>query len=216
MCAHYQSVNDRERMRQAFGVAMPVDGVSDVWPGYQSTFVRLAQPWSAQVAQRRQAPALEGLTGQFGLVPHWAKDTASARHTYNARSETVAEKPSFRDDWRLGRRCVIPAEAFYEPDWRSGRALPTRFVRADGAPLAIAGIWTGWRGPQGEVLRSFSMLTVNADQHPLMKHFHKPGEEKRMVVVLQADEQLDWLSASTDEARGFLRLVKADELLVQA
>lgn len=68
----------------------------------------------------------------MGGLPHWAKDTEMARHTYNARSETVATKLSYRDAWRLGRRCIIPVQAFYEPDWRSGKAVPTRISRADG------------------------------------------------------------------------------------
>ena len=86
-------------------------------------------------------PEREALPGQLGLIPHWATDTTVARHMYNARSETVASKPSFRDAWRHGQRCIVPAEAFYEPDWRSGKAVPTRIARADGEPMGIAGLW---------------------------------------------------------------------------
>ena len=118
---------------------------------------------------------------RFGLIPAWAKDDKISRHTYNARSETAAEKPSYRDAWRLGRRCIIPAEAFYEPDWRSGKAVPTRITRADRQPMGIAGIWMGWKAPDGSIVRSYSMLTINADQHAFMQQFHKPQDEKRMV-----------------------------------
>ena len=105
-----------------------------VWPGYASTFIRRPK---------------EAAAGDFGLIPHWAKDEKGARRTYNARTETVAEKPSFRDAWRLVRHCIIPAEAIYEPDWRTGKAVATRIERADGRPMGIAGLWTGWNGPDG-------------------------------------------------------------------
>ena len=90
-------------------------------------------------------PEREALLGQFGLIPHWATDSTIARHTYNARSETVAIKPSFRDAWKHGQRCIIPAEAFYEPDWRSGKAVPTRIACADGEPMGIAGLCSCYR-----------------------------------------------------------------------
>ena len=99
----------------------------------------------------------------------------------------MAGKPSYRDAWRLGRRCIIPADAFFEPDWRSGKAVPTRICRVDGKPMGLAGIWTGWRAPDGQIVRSYSMLTINADDHPLMNQFHKPQDEKRMVVILPED-----------------------------
>ena len=128
------------------------------------------------------------------------------------RSETVVEKPSYRDAWRLGRRCIIPADAFYEPDWRSGKAVPTRISRADGNPMGLAGIWTDWRAPDGSIVRSYSMLTINADEHPLMRQFHKPQDEKRMVVILPEARYLDWLQASPEQSRDFLQPWPADEL----
>ena len=121
MCSHYQGVKDQERFRRHFGVAAPAEpGREDLWPGYVGSFIRrhpLAEVGDEAV------PPLETLTGLFGLVPHWSADTKIVRHTYNARSETVAVKPSFRDAWKHGQHCIIPAEAFYEPDWRSGRAV---------------------------------------------------------------------------------------------
>jgi putative SOS response-associated peptidase YedK len=195
MCAHYETVTKPERLKDVFKVAMPQGAVADVWPSYAGLFIR--HPKEAQHGEG-MAPWREAMTGSFGLVPHWAKDTSLAKRTYNARSETVATKPSYRDAWRLGRRCIIPAEAIYEPDWRSGRAVPTRIARADGQPMGIAGIWTGWRAPDGTVLRSMSMLTVNADDHPLMRHFHRPEDEKRMVVILEEADFDAWL----DPTRG--------------
>jgi putative SOS response-associated peptidase YedK len=94
---------------------MPLGAVAHVWPSYTGLFIR-----HPKVKQHGDgiAPWREAMSGSFGLVPHWAKDTSLAKRTYNARSETVATKPSYRDAWRLGRRCIIPAEAIYEPDWR--------------------------------------------------------------------------------------------------
>jgi len=90
-------------------VAMPTGAVADVWPGYAGIFIR--HPREAQQGNG-VAPWREAMAGSFGLIPHWAKDPSLAKKTYNARSETVASKPSYRDAWRLGRRCIIPAEAF--------------------------------------------------------------------------------------------------------
>lgn len=214
MCSHYQGVKDQERFRRHFGVAAPPDpGREDLWPGYAGSFIR-RHPMG-EVGDEA-VPPMEALTGLFGLVPHWSADTKIARHTYNARSETVAIKPSFRDAWKHAQHCIIPAEAFFEPDWRSGRAVATRIASAEGEPLGIAGLWARWRSPQGELVHSFTMLTINADAHPLMQQFHKPGEEKRMVVILAPQHYQDWLAAVPAESPYFLRPWPAQQLITQA
>jgi hypothetical protein len=126
------------------------------------------------------------------------------RSTYNARSETAMEKPSFRDAWRRGQHCIIPAEALFEPDWRSGRAVAARIGSADGAPLGVAGLWSCWRAQEQEIF-SFTMLTVNADHHPVMREMHKPGDEKRMVVVVAPTLYAHWLHLPERESLGFLQ-----------
>jgi hypothetical protein len=83
---------------------------------------------------RGMVDAFFDLAGLFGLVPRWAADATITRYTYNARSESVASKPIFREAWRRAQHWVLPAEAFYEPDWRTGKPIPTRFARADAAP----------------------------------------------------------------------------------
>ncbi len=210
MCAHYEAVTKPERLQEVFKVAMPAGAVADVWPAYAGVFIR--RPKEAQ-ASSEVAPWREAMVGSFGLIPHWAKDQSIAKRTYNARSETVATKPSYRDAWRLGRRCIIPAEAIYEPDWRSGRAVPTRIARSDGRPMGVAGIWTGWKAPDGEIVRSMSMLTVNADDHALMRHFHRPNDEKRMVVILDEADYEDWLSPDSSSAHGLIRQFDAERLI---
>ena len=211
MCSHYQAPAQPEIYRTAFGVEPPAAlGKHDVWPGYPAGFIRRHE--HADVGDEA-VPEHEAFTGLFGLVPHWAKDTKGSKYTYNARSETVAEKPSYREAWRRAQHCIIPATAFFEPDWRSGRAVSTRIERADGQPMGIAGLWSSWRAAQGEIVHSFTMLTINADAHPLMRQFHKPDDEKRMVVILPQARYSDWLQAGAQEAPDFMQPYPADQLV---
>jgi len=210
MCSHYQALKERDKYFRYFGVEPPVDpGKHDLWPGYLGAFIR-RHP-NADLGDEA-VPPREALAGLFGLVPHWSRDTKIARHTFNARSETVAEKPSFRDAWKRAQHCIIPAEALFEPDWRSGKSVATRIVRADGEPLGIAGLWSSWRSPKGEMVLSYTMLTVNADDHPLMRMFHKPTDEKRMVVILPTDRYQDWLQAPAEHSMEFIRPFPADAM----
>jgi putative SOS response-associated peptidase YedK len=207
MCANYVPVTDPQRLRDHFGVAAagPVPG--ETWPGYAAPFVRRTR--TARGSER------EAAIGLFGLVPFWSKDPTIGRRTYNARAETVADKPSFRDAWRQGRRAIVPAEAIFEPCWESGRAVRWRIARGDGAPMGLAGLWGAWRSPDGAELLSFTMLTVNADGHELMRRFHAPDDEKRMVVVLDEGDYDAWLDASPQRMRELLRRWPADALAAE-
>ena len=163
---------------------------SEVYPGHTAPILR------AGVA------GVECLLACFGMVPHWA-EIRLARQTYNARTETVAEKPSFRSAWRKQQFCVIPIEAFFEPNYESGQAMRWKIASASGQPMGVAGIWE-WRKASFDGhgdLFSFSMLTINADHHPLMQRFHKPEDEKRMLVILPPDQYASWLGANIDQAR---------------
>ena len=208
MCSHYQALKDQTRLKRHFN-AQPAtpEPKADMWPGYVGSFLR--QHPNAGVGDDA-VPAMEHLPGLFGLVPHWAQDTKIAKHTFNCRSETAPEKPSFREPWRKSQQCVIPVEAIYEPDWRTGKAIATRIVRIDGAPFGIAGLWSSWKSDKGEITYSFTMLTINASGHALMRNFHKPADEKRMVVVLPPERYLDWLQASPDQSMGFLKPFAAE------
>lgn len=205
MCSHYQAVKDADRLQQYFGVSPLVPGdlaiKTDMWPSYLGSFIR-AHPYGD--AGDEAVPATECLPGLFGLVPHWADSTKLTRSTFNARSETAAEKPSFRDAWKKAQHCIIAAEAIYEPDWRSGKAVATRISTIDGSPLGVAGLWSSWKSGKGEVVHSFTMLTINAASHPLMQNFHKPADEKRMVVILPPERYQDWLVAKPADSMGFM------------
>jgi putative SOS response-associated peptidase YedK len=210
MCSHYLGIKERERYLRHFGVEPPIEpGKLDLWPGYMGSLIR-RHPHAD--AGDDAVPAMEAVSGMFGLVPHWATDTKIARQTYNARSETVAEKPSFRDAWKRAQHCIIPADAIYEPDWRRGKAIATRIERADGEPMGIAGLWSSWKSPKGETVHSYTMLTINADDHPLMRMFHKPVDEKRMVVVLPPERYQDWLCAAPEHSMAFMRPLPAESL----
>ena len=215
MCSHYDPQTDPARLRTYFGVEdLPLGLKSSLWPGYHGPFVRKHE--FAEVGDEA-VPLRELLVGSFGLIPHWSKDATIARRTYNARSETVHEKPSYRDAWRLARHCIIPAEAIYEPDWRSGKAVATRITRADGKPMGIAGLWSAWKGPSGDLTHSYTMLTINADMHPLMKRMHKPdpkapedAQDKRSVIPIEAGDVDTWLAGTVEEASRLLQLAPVE------
>lgn len=217
MCSHYQAVKDAERLQRYFQVTPPAavnEAIkTDMWPGYLGNFIRthpLADVGDDAV------PPTELLPGLFGLVPHWADSTKMTKSTFNARSETAAEKPSFREAWKKAQHCIIPAEAIYEPDWRSGKAIATRISAADGSPLGVAGLWSSWKSDKGEMVHSFTMLTINAASHPLMQNFHKPADEKRMVVILPPERYQDWLLAKPADSMGFMLPFAASSLQSEA
>ncbi len=214
MCSHYQAIKDRERFFRLFGIHPPdPDGKYDMWPGYTGVMVRRPHETDSGDAA---VPPVESVTGLFGLLPHWAKDAKLARNTFNARSETVHEKPSFRDAWRRNQHCIIPVDAIFEPDWRSGKAVATRIARADGEPMGLAGLWSWWRSPDGQTVHSYTMLTINADAHPLMRNMHRLNEEKRMVVVLPHAAYDAWLDAPAHASMALLRPFPADKLVATA
>lgn len=214
MCSHFESVKDQQILKRHFRLDdVPDGGKWDMWPGYLGPFIRRHE--FADVGDE-SVPDREALLGSFGLIPHWATDTKIARQTYNARSETVAVKPSYRDAWKRAQHCIVPADAFYEPDWRSGKAVATRISRADGQPMGIAGLWSRWRSPKGDVLHSFTMLTINAESHSLMRQFHKPTDEKRMVVILPEERYDDWLNIGSEDCANFLNPYPTDNLRAES
>ena len=141
----------------------------------------------------------------FGLIPSWAKDKAFGKKTYNARAETVAQKPSYRAAWVKRQLCLVPMEQFYEPCWETGRAVRWSIGRVDGAEFCVAGIWDSWLDQAaGEAVLSFSMLTINADGHYVMGRFHRPEDEKRSLVAVPCDQWIRWLSSESKDEKGHL------------
>ena len=123
---------------------------------------------------------------RWGLIPPWAKDPKIGFRTINARSETAASMPSFRAAFRR-RRCLIPASGFFEWDRRSGGRRPYQVRRADGRPMAFAGLWEQWRNPQDEnVIESCAILTTEANEEISRIH-------DRMPAILEPSEFFLWL-----------------------
>lgn len=215
MCSHYQTLKDAELLLQKFGARAPASpGKYDMWPRYQGMFVR--RPIEHDAGDDA-VPEREAVTGRWGLISALTRPDGQVKagqlSTFNARSETAAKSYTFGNAWRRAQRCIIPAEAIFEPDWRSGSAVSTRFSRTDGAPLGIAGLWDRWRDANGQWQESFTMLTINADQDPLFQRYHRAGEEKRMVVVLPEGAYGDWLTAPSAETRDFLLPYPAEKLI---
>jgi putative SOS response-associated peptidase YedK len=178
-------------------------------------------PWRDEVYKDYPAPiirrvddALRADVATFGIVPYWHLPAGVRFDTMNARAETVGEKRNFSGAWRNLQLCLIPCEAFYEPYYATptSKSVRWRIGMADGSPFALAGLWREWNDPEG-LAYSFTMLTVNAAEHTLMNRFHKPGDEKRSVVIVPPADHENWLaSRSMDEARSFLNLFPADEM----
>jgi len=208
MCSNYLP-STRAQLQQHFGVAPPdSEYKAEAYPGYMAPMIRLPRA-DAMAGERSCA------LGMFGMVPHWA-DIKLARQTYNARTETVASKPSFRHAYRHRQFCIVPVSSFYEPSYESGKAERFEIADADGAPLGIAGIWEHRSAADnGFPLLSFSMLTVNADGHPLMQRFHKPNDEKRMLVILRPAQYDAWLSCPVEEAPRFFTRYPAEQLVAR-
>lgn len=211
MCSHYQAIGRAEVLQQHFGVEPPIPPAPmarpDMWPGYEGVFIR-RPAWAD--AGDEAVPEREAVQGRWGLIPHWARD-GKLRNTFNARSETVDTKPSFKDAWRQSQRCIVPAEAVYEPDWRGGRAVPARLSLQDEAPMGLAGLWSVWKSAQGWV-HSYTLLTVHADGHDLLRHLHRPEEEKRMVAILAPDAYAAWLSGTPAQAAQLIQAYPAQNL----
>jgi putative SOS response-associated peptidase YedK len=195
MCGRYASFLPAEALRALFHTVNPTPNWEPTWnmaPTRDAPVVRLHPTTHA-----RHLDLL-----RWGLVPHWAKDPRSVHQPINARAETVATAPMFRDAL-ASRRCLVPAAAFYEWQTTDEGKLPFAVARADGQPGVFAGLWEGWRGADGEVLRTFAIVTTTAN--PLLRPIHA-----RMPVVLEAADWPAWLGEFDDDPTHLLRPSEAE------
>ncbi|MCD8504460.1 MAG: SOS response-associated peptidase [Burkholderiaceae bacterium] len=196
MCAVYSPTFRQDWVKDTFGLALP-PAAAEVYPGHMGPIV---------VRSHRNGRTAIGMA-QFGLVPPWAKDTKISRHTYNARLETAANKPSYRDAWRQAHWAIILADCFYEPCYETGKAVRWLIEQESGEPMGIAGLWQRWHDrATNQILASFTMLTVNADGHPILSRMHKPEDEKRTPVVLSPAVFDQWLTCQPENAGDYLQL----------
>lgn len=167
------------------------------------------------------------LIGQWGMIPEHSSlrtpllSNGRPMSTNNCRTERMAAAPTFRNAWKRGQRCLIPAESYDEPYWGTGKNIWWRFARADGTPWALAGLWSEWTDKTtGEVVPNYTMLTQNCDHHPLLRLMHKPDpklgpdqQDKRSVVPIEPEHWDQWLNGSQEQALELIR-VPALELFV--
>lgn len=164
------------------------------------------------IAPTQEAPVLLGSdqrglrleTMRWGLVPAFAKDPTQGARTINARSETVASRASFRDSF-TNRRCLVPADGFYEWQGRGGAKQPFHARRSDGAPFAFAGLWAEWRERAGDTpLRTYTIITCPPNE--LLGTLHD-----RMPVVLPSTAFATWLDVDADPEQLSSLLVPAPD-----
>ncbi len=154
------------------------------------------------VVQREDRRAI--VAYRWGLIPHWADRATAGARAFNARAETLATSPMFRDPFRQ-KRCLVPVDAFYE--WRrEGKTRqPFAIRRADGDLLVLAGLWSGWRDPEtGELRRTFTIVTTQANEAIAPLH-------DRMPVVLDVDRWPRWLEPSPADPSELQGLLIPDE-----
>ena len=188
MCGRYAFFSPAEAVRRSFAV----EAVPALEPRYN-------------VAPTQAVPAVrEGPDGHrsvallhWGLVPSWAKDRALGNRMINARCETLAERPAFRRAYR-SRRCILPADGWYE--WQPGAAgKQPWFIRSrDGEPLGLAGLWETWKDPDGSTLESCAIITTDAAA--AIAHIHH-----RMPVVLPAEAYEAWLDPAGQDLQALGR-----------
>jgi putative SOS response-associated peptidase YedK len=137
---------------------------------------------------------------KWGLVPFWVKDLKKHKPLINARAESLAEKPSFKQAL-LKRRCIIPADGFYEWKGEAKSRTPVYFKLKDGSPFGFAGIWEQWTSPDGEVLRTCAIITVEPNH--LTSQIHN-----RMPAILKPEDEAIWLNAAEKDPVRLLALLK--------
>lgn len=200
MCNNYVPVQ-AQLLRDVYGVTPPeTDYPPETWPDYLAPIVR-----------RGADGEREAVIANFGLVPKdRIPDGVRPFDTTNARSETVGERRTFSGPWKKAQLCLVPATCFMEPNYEAGpKSIRYRIWLPESPTFAIAGLWRDW--PDG--FSSFTMLTLNADKHPVMTRMHAPGKEKRSIVIVPRSQWDNWLHCTDPEqARTFLRLYPADQM----
>jgi len=187
MCGRYAFNATPAQVAEHFGLAACADFV----PRYNI-------PPGTDIPVIRQSPEGQRVLHllRWGLVPHWAKDPSIGNKLNNARGESVAEKPSFREAFKR-RRCLIPATGFYE--WKAeGKLKQPYFISLkSGELLAMGGLWETWQSPEGDLLRTCAIITTSPNA--LMESIHD-----RMPVILAPEHWQAWLTAPPGEAAGLL------------
>jgi putative SOS response-associated peptidase YedK len=175
MCGRFAQRSDPKRLAREFKVAE----VPKVEARYNIA------PTQDILSVVESADGREMKYFKWGLIPSWAKDTSMGARLINARAETVAEKPAFREAFKR-RRCIIAADGFYEWQRTNGKKQPYFFQMKDESPFGFAGLWERWQGGAGEAIESCTILTTEANE--VLRPVHD-----RMPVILHASDYELWL-----------------------
>jgi putative SOS response-associated peptidase YedK len=197
MCGRFAQRSDPKRLAKEFKIAE----VPEVEARYNIA------PTQDILAVRESDDGREMTFLKWGLIPSWAKDTSIGSRLINARSETVEEKPSFRRAFKE-RRCIIPADGFYEWQRAGGKKQPFFFRMRDESPFGFAGLWERWEGTGREAINSCTILTTEANE--VLRPVHD-----RMPVILHPEEYSLWLEGDERERellKELLRPYPADEM----
>lgn len=175
MCGRFTLTVDPEQLATAFGLTT----VPDFEPRYN-----VAPTQDALVITAERSDVAQFM--RWGLIPSWSKDAAMGAKLINARSETAAEKPSFRTALRK-RRCIVPISGFFEWQAQGSGKQPFYITSPESSVLALAGLWESWRDPaSGQDVRTFTILTTAANE--FMRAFHE-----RMPVILHPEDRAVWM-----------------------
>ncbi len=192
MCGRYVLLITAKTLAANYGLS----DVSQLKPRYN-----IAPGQEVAVVRNNQENGARELAFlKWGLVPFWAKDKKIGYKTINARSETAAKSPAYRAAFKY-RRCLIPADGFYEWLKKEKEKQPYLFHMADWSNFAFAGLWEHWEGKDGEVIESCSILTTEAND--LIKDFHD-----RMPVILDPDHYASWLESEKTVVKEAQKLLK--------
>lgn len=175
MCGRFTQRQPATKLKKEFGV----DELPEVEARYN------VAPTQSILGVRQMPDGREMGLLKWGLIPSWAKDSSMGAKLINARSETVTEKPSFREAFKR-RRLLIPADGFYEWQRTEGRKQPFFFHMRDDHPFGFAGLWDRWQNPEGELIESCTILTTEANE--VLRPVHD-----RMPVILHPEDYELWL-----------------------
>lgn len=191
MCANYKPITLKQL--EALGlVHISFEYEEEVYPSYQTPLLFKSEQ------------GLEWRSVNFGLIPKWAEDQSSVKYTYNARNETLHQKRSFQESFQKYKFGVIPVSEFYEAKYLNGRPQRWGVRRIDGQGFFVAVLYEIAK-IQGVVVRSATMLTMNAIDHEMMREFHEPGDVKRSVIIIPHDQLDEWLSLKTTDIQKFVK-----------
>jgi putative SOS response-associated peptidase YedK len=197
MCANFKPLSLKQ-VKDLNLPDTPFEYPDEVYPNYELPLLF------------KSVHGLEWRKVHFGLIPKWAEDKSIALKTYNARSETLLQKPTFMNAVSKFKFGVIPVSEFYESKYIENKPQRWGVRRKDGQACYIAALYEISRIGD-EIVRSATMLTMNAINHPMMKDFHEPGNVKRSVIVIPHQRLDEWLSWKSQDIRSFVEGFPVEE-----